>query len=1035
MQNEKGETVELYIPRKCSATNRLIAADDHASVQLNVPELDANGVITKRFKTYAISGRVRARGESDSALIRLCTEDNLVKESTATNPPRRVPFKISVVICGEKRTGKTQLANLLQGKPFSQEYSPSDTRLTSEYNLCLTGGRESVQITLNEYGSHIHESETNLQDINPYKDADSVIMMFNPNEPSSIDYVNREFTQIPGGIPVNIVCNFIDQIKQDVIDEDSSLHRAPSSENTITEHKTSSQEPINGKNHSDNSPEIPQDASQTTVQDSDHKSESGNEKDTESQSLKNSSPDACDHSEELLMLAEDQNVIEIRQKSGDRGSSQHDQLKEDQNVIEIRQKSGDRGSSQHDQLKEHQTSQSDPPDNHNKAEKQDIQRNVPENTPIDSKVKEGECNEEHNEMVKENSKSHQPSDGEETKKSPDPDPHLGVEENTEKGVKSEDDLSEEKPRQDEEMDKMEKDHNEVNNEQGPAEEVGQEKCNQPETDTQQALPEEKEIHQPQQESLKDEIQPTEEHEETQKDSTDEQTTKSEELNHRVESPHTPLSTTLQKELHEDDKEGADNGQVQNAESQNHPPTIEEPLSIDEKLATLFPSITFSSPHDEDNTNQVVLSRASLLFGFGLSALRRFVILPLLKKKRELLEKRIAQLKMEEAQNWADCVSDASLHSISIFQEMNLGSVSPKTKSKPPKPSPKTDNPRPPSTTSSKQKDVPSPQSLSVGQKEESPSKRPDSPKQAEITPSQTSAFSFHVKATASASHIPPSSKQPLMLPKPIPDKVTTSPPPNQTLSHQSSSLSLSASSIHSPAPSPSNPSLHSSAISLHSSTASPSPHGQTPPATLTPKVKKTKSKTQPKEESKGEGFSGFFSLFKKKEDPTREREKLIKRTVEVRKKEIKSISMDTTLDSFLSNVSDDPPILASQPVHEKPRKKKDVEEEWDWGMVISDVKAAEQKKKEKELKMKREEERNWKAREAERERKLNELKKQQEVQSPATPTVPLDSSPPPEQPQVSLPSYQMISDQPEEKKTKRKKKPKQPKGEKEDEES
>ncbi|KAK2963350.1 putative 40S ribosomal protein S21 [Blattamonas nauphoetae] len=79
MQNEKGETVELYIPRKCSATNRLIAADDHASVQLNVPELDANGVITKRFKTYAISGRVRARGESDSALIRLCTEDNLVK--------------------------------------------------------------------------------------------------------------------------------------------------------------------------------------------------------------------------------------------------------------------------------------------------------------------------------------------------------------------------------------------------------------------------------------------------------------------------------------------------------------------------------------------------------------------------------------------------------------------------------------------------------------------------------------------------------------------------------------------------------------------------------------------------------------------------------------------------------------------------------------------------------------------------------------------------------------------------------------------
>jgi hypothetical protein len=34
MQNEAGEYVDLYIPRKCSASNRILAAKDHASIQV-----------------------------------------------------------------------------------------------------------------------------------------------------------------------------------------------------------------------------------------------------------------------------------------------------------------------------------------------------------------------------------------------------------------------------------------------------------------------------------------------------------------------------------------------------------------------------------------------------------------------------------------------------------------------------------------------------------------------------------------------------------------------------------------------------------------------------------------------------------------------------------------------------------------------------------------------------------------------------------------------------------------------------------------
>ena len=43
MQNDSGEMVDLNIPRKCSATNRLIAAGDHASVQFNVGHVSEDG--------------------------------------------------------------------------------------------------------------------------------------------------------------------------------------------------------------------------------------------------------------------------------------------------------------------------------------------------------------------------------------------------------------------------------------------------------------------------------------------------------------------------------------------------------------------------------------------------------------------------------------------------------------------------------------------------------------------------------------------------------------------------------------------------------------------------------------------------------------------------------------------------------------------------------------------------------------------------------------------------------------------------------
>ncbi|KAI8604919.1 40S ribosomal protein S21 [Dissophora ornata] len=61
-----------------SATNRLIGAKDHASVQINIGDVDENGRYTGAFTTYALSGYVRAQSEADDSINRLATKDGLL---------------------------------------------------------------------------------------------------------------------------------------------------------------------------------------------------------------------------------------------------------------------------------------------------------------------------------------------------------------------------------------------------------------------------------------------------------------------------------------------------------------------------------------------------------------------------------------------------------------------------------------------------------------------------------------------------------------------------------------------------------------------------------------------------------------------------------------------------------------------------------------------------------------------------------------------------------------------------------------------
>ncbi|EJK64981.1 hypothetical protein THAOC_14227, partial [Thalassiosira oceanica] len=77
MQNENGENVDLYIPRKCSWTNRLIRAKDHGSVQINVANVDpVTGLYTGETTAYCLSGYIRDKSEGDMAFTALVEEND-----------------------------------------------------------------------------------------------------------------------------------------------------------------------------------------------------------------------------------------------------------------------------------------------------------------------------------------------------------------------------------------------------------------------------------------------------------------------------------------------------------------------------------------------------------------------------------------------------------------------------------------------------------------------------------------------------------------------------------------------------------------------------------------------------------------------------------------------------------------------------------------------------------------------------------------------------------------------------------------------
>lgn len=77
--NDKSKVTDIFLPRKCDYTDRVITSKDHSSVQLTICDLNADGTVNlAKPNIVTLCGYVRGTGQSDAALEKVMAEKKLI---------------------------------------------------------------------------------------------------------------------------------------------------------------------------------------------------------------------------------------------------------------------------------------------------------------------------------------------------------------------------------------------------------------------------------------------------------------------------------------------------------------------------------------------------------------------------------------------------------------------------------------------------------------------------------------------------------------------------------------------------------------------------------------------------------------------------------------------------------------------------------------------------------------------------------------------------------------------------------------------
>jgi len=77
--NQENKLTDIYLPRKCDYTDRIIPSKDDSSIQLAINDLKEDGTINLgKTNLVTISGFVRSTGQGDMALTHILNENKLI---------------------------------------------------------------------------------------------------------------------------------------------------------------------------------------------------------------------------------------------------------------------------------------------------------------------------------------------------------------------------------------------------------------------------------------------------------------------------------------------------------------------------------------------------------------------------------------------------------------------------------------------------------------------------------------------------------------------------------------------------------------------------------------------------------------------------------------------------------------------------------------------------------------------------------------------------------------------------------------------
>ena len=77
--NDKHSLTDIYLPRKCDYTDKMLTPKDRSSIQLSVCDVNDDGTINlNKSNIITICGFVRGTGQSDIALEKVMQEKGII---------------------------------------------------------------------------------------------------------------------------------------------------------------------------------------------------------------------------------------------------------------------------------------------------------------------------------------------------------------------------------------------------------------------------------------------------------------------------------------------------------------------------------------------------------------------------------------------------------------------------------------------------------------------------------------------------------------------------------------------------------------------------------------------------------------------------------------------------------------------------------------------------------------------------------------------------------------------------------------------